>query len=147
MMTPDEAAWVREHVWTGAMRRTYAEVPGFYLTCACQWNGPCLNDPHPGTHATCHMGVPMYNYETIISGRGGVSVAAFKRPYRHPTASATGWHSSHLAMVWIGGRRCRWQCTCPCDHRHDVAHTPENNPAWPVRYEVVELPGLLAGMS
>ncbi|MER7131209.1 DUF6248 family natural product biosynthesis protein [Streptosporangium saharense] len=144
MMTTAEAAWVREHAWTGAMRKTFREVPGFYLTCACQWPGPCLNGPR--VHETCHMGVPMYDYETIIT-RGGVGVTAFAQPYRHPTASATGWHRSHLAMVWIAGRRCRWQCTCPCDHHHDVAHAPERNPRRPIRYELIELPGLLAGVS
>ncbi|MFC3984924.1 hypothetical protein [Streptosporangium jomthongense] len=149
-MTTAEATWVRDHAWTGAMRKTYKEVPGFYLTCSCQWNGPCLNDARPGVHEVCHMGVAMSYYETVIEVRGGQAVAAFPTPYRHPTASATGWHPSHLAMVWIADRRCRWQCTCPCDHRRDVAHAPERNPRQPkrpIRYEVVELPGLLAGVS
>ncbi|MFF4412146.1 DUF6248 family natural product biosynthesis protein [Streptosporangium sp. NPDC001559] len=147
-MTAAEAVWVREHAWTGAMRKTYKEVPGFYTRCACEWSGPCLNDPRrPGVHETCHMGTPIYNYETIISVRGGVGVAAFKQPYRYPTASATGWHLSPLAMVWIADRRCRWQCTCPCDHRRDVAHAPECNPMRPIRYEVVELPGLLEAVG
>ncbi|WP_431897874.1 DUF6248 family natural product biosynthesis protein [Nonomuraea sp. bgisy101] len=142
-MTPDEAAWVREYAWTQSMRKVHAEVPGFYLACACQWNGPCLNSRDPGRHSRCHMGTPMYEYETIIAVRGGQGVASFRRPYRYPTASATGWHRSHLAMVWLAGRRCRWACSCDCGHpRADIAHAPERNPARPVRYELVPLPGL-----
>ncbi|MGV9779729.1 DUF6248 family natural product biosynthesis protein, partial [Streptosporangium sp. NPDC003464] len=41
-MTPGQAAWVREHVWTAGMRKTHREVPGATSHCACQWGGgPC----------------------------------------------------------------------------------------------------------
>lgn len=143
-MTPDEAAWVRENAWTGAMRKTFREVPGFYLTCACQWsNGPCNPSSGPPWHDTCHLGTPIPDYETIIGTRGGVGVAAFAQPYRYPTASATGWHPSHLAMVWLADRACRWACPCDCGHpRTDIAHAPAKNPMRPVRYELAVLPGL-----
>ncbi|MGW4476947.1 DUF6248 family natural product biosynthesis protein [Nonomuraea sp. NPDC004354] len=140
VMTPDEAAWVREHAGTQTMRKTHAEVPGFYLACACQWTGPCLNSRDPGRHQRCHMGTPIYEYETIISVRGGQGVAGLRQPYRYPTASATGRRPSHLAMVWLAGRRCRRACSCDCDHpRADIAHAPERNLARPVRYELVPL--------
>lgn len=139
-MLPEQAAWVRDQVWTQSMRRTFAEVPGFYLTCACEWDGPCLNDPRPRVHATCHVGVPLHWYETHIQTRGGQGVAAFRNPYRYPTASATGWHPDQSAMVWLADRTCRWQCACPCGHpRADVAHAPEHNPMRPITYERVPL--------
>ncbi|GHE31435.1 hypothetical protein GCM10017673_37710 [Streptosporangium violaceochromogenes] len=149
-MTPDAAAWVRANAWTPAMRKTHAEVPGFYTLCACEWSGPCLNHPRPGVHETCHVGTPMFHYETVIEVRGGQAVASFSAPYRYPTASATGWHPSHLAMVWIADRRCAWRCRCDCGHpRTDIAHAPEHNPARPIyyTYEVIELPGLLTGVG
>lgn len=40
MMTYAEAAWVREYVWTKAMRATFAQVPAIYSKCPCQY-GPC----------------------------------------------------------------------------------------------------------
>ena len=148
-MTPDAAAWVREHVWTGAMRKTFREVPGFYLTCACQWgNGPCRPSSGLPRHDACHLGTPIWDYETIIGTKGGIGVTAFAEPYRHPTASATGWHRSHLAMVWLADRACRWACPCNCGHPYVPAHALKNNPMRPVRYEAVPLPGLdLAGIG
>ena len=35
MMTYAEAAWVREYVWTKAMRATFAQVPAIYSKCPC----------------------------------------------------------------------------------------------------------------
>lgn len=142
-MTPEEAAWVREHAWTQGMRKTYAEVPGFYLTCACQRTGPCINSRDPGRHARCHVGRhPLPDYETWILWPDG-RVCAFPEPYQHPTAQAVGWHYERLATVWLADRRCAWRCACDCGHpRTDVGHAPENNPARPIRYETVALPGL-----
>jgi len=139
-MTPDQAAWVREHAWTAGMRKMFQEAPGYWLVCACQSSGPCHNSKDPGRHQRCHVGVPLPDYETIISPRGGTRVCAFNEPYRYPTASATGWRRSTLAMVWLADRRCAWRCTCTdCDHSRDVAHAPEKNPMRPIRYELVEL--------
>lgn len=141
-MTPEAAAWVRENVWTQAMRKMFNEVPGYYLVCACQSSGPCHNSKDPGRHERCHVGVPLYRYETIISSLGGTAVLAFRQPYRYPTASATGWHHDTLAMVWLADRVCAWSCSCTdCGHpRTDIAHAPEKNPMRPIRYELVELP-------
>ncbi|MEU6709933.1 hypothetical protein ABZ897_00525 [Nonomuraea sp. NPDC046802] len=129
------------------MRKTHTENPGYHLTCACQWAGPCLNDPRRDGHVTCHAGVPLYRYETIVEVAGGQMLAAFRTPYRYPTASATGWHFDRWAMVWLADRRCRWQCTCDCGHpRQDIAHAPERNPMRPITYDVVPLFDL-AGVS
>lgn len=143
-MNAEQAAWVREHAWTATMRKTFREVPGFYAACACQGHGPCINTPkRPETHLTCHVGRwPLPCYETIIAVRGGLGPAAFRMPYRYPAPSATGWKYSRLAMVWLADRVCRWACSCDCGHsRTDVAHAPERNPARPVTYDAVELPG------
>jgi hypothetical protein len=138
-MTPEEAVWVREHVWTPDMRRQFKELPGFYLTCACQHNGPCLNAKDPGRHDRCHVGRnPLPRCETYIDTPRGY--AAFRQPYRYPTADATGWKFSTLAMVWLADRRCRWACSCDCGHlRDDIAHDPGCNPMRPITYELVPL--------
>lgn len=140
-MTPDAAAWVRAHVWTPAMRAMFREVPGFWLTCACQHAGPCQSSArHPDRHERCHVGTPLPTYETIIRPRGGTGVAAFSRPYRYPTASATGWHHTAAAQVWLADRRCAWRCACPCGHpRTDIAHAPARNPMRPIRAEQLDL--------
>ncbi|MEV4179903.1 DUF6248 family natural product biosynthesis protein [Streptosporangium canum] len=144
-MTPDQAAWVREHVWTAGMRKTHREVPGFYPMCACQYSGGPCSGRLP-QHGTCHIGVPLPMPECHISTRHG-GVAAFTAPYRHPTASATGWHYTTAAQLWLADRRCAWWCRCDCGHPYVPAHAPEKNPARPIRYEAVELPGLeLAGV-
>jgi len=136
-MTEAEAAWIREHAWTTPMRKGYIETPGFYTHCACQWTGPCENDPRPGVHERCHVGrIPMPQYETVITTRNE-RIAYLREPYRHPTASATGWHHTAVAQVWLARHHCRWTCVCPqgCGHpRADIAHAP----VYPV-YELVPL--------
>lgn len=119
------------------MRQQFKELPGFYLTCACQHNGPCLNAKDPGRHNRCHVGRhPLYQYETMIRTRYGT--AAFREPYRYPTASATVWRHEHIAFVWLADRRCRWACACDCGHpREDLAHAPGRNPMRPVTYDLV----------
>lgn len=157
-MTPEEAAWVREHIWLRDMREIYRDTPGYYLACACQWNGPCINDPRRDVHTNCHVGRhPLPGRETWIQWPDG-RLCAFAEPYRHPTASATGWHYERTAMVWLADRRCRWACACDCGHpRDDIAYAPARHPgrrqpptpaALPGRYETVTLPGLehLAGV-
>jgi hypothetical protein len=143
-MTPAEAAWVRENVWTSSMRVLFKELPGFYLTCACQHSGPCTNAKDPGRHKRCHVGQhPLLRYETIISGWDGTYGVAFPTPYRFPTADATSWKYSRMAMVWLADRQCRWACSCDCGHpRGDIAHDPRRNPMRPITYELVALPGL-----
>lgn len=144
-MTPDEAAWVRANVWTPHMRGLFKELPGFYLTCVCQHGGPCMNDTrHPDRHDRCHVGQhPLPNCETYINTPTGY--ATFRQPYRYPTADATGWKFSTLAMVWLADRRCAWSCACDCGHpREDLAHAPERNPMRPITYDLVPLFDLTA---
>ena len=114
-LTPDQAAWVRAHVWTPDMRAIFKEVPGHYLVCACEshW-GPC-SGPQP-RHGVCHLGAPLPVYETLIRWPDG-RIAAFAESYCYPTADAAGWKYSASAMVWLADRRCAYWCLCPCRHR------------------------------
>jgi hypothetical protein len=73
------------------------------------------------------IGTPLPRLETSICGpRGGV--VGFKEPYRHLSVSATGWHPTTAAMVWLADRTCRWACPCDCAH-------PGPTPAHAVRLE------------
>lgn len=117
-MTPAQAAWVREHVWTPAMRATYATTPGFYTTCACQWgpSGWCAN----GSCRRCHAGEPSPGWAAIVCGPTGDKPRHFAEPFRHPTPSATGAHRERLALVWLADRVCRWVCPHACHDQLDL---------------------------
>ncbi|MFB9891537.1 DUF6248 family natural product biosynthesis protein [Planobispora takensis] len=98
------------------MRRIYAERPGYYTACACQYGGgACLSSDKPGRHARCHLGAPLPQPETLIVGHDQMA-AAFTEPYRHPAVSATGWHPTRTAQVWLADRVCAWSCPCECGH-------------------------------
>lgn len=111
-MPAEAAAWIREHAWTARMRKTYAEVPGFYTTCACQW-GRSIHCGR-GRHGKCAVGTPLRDYAALIVFDGG-RPAFFPEPYTHKTdASATGPKFTQLAQVWLADRVCRWVCSCGC---------------------------------
>ena len=135
-MSPDQAAWVREHVWTGAMRKTYREVPGFYLACACQ-SGLSHYCTH-GACGKCHRAEPgPPSYEDLICDRTGSYPVHMAEPYEHPTQTITGPRRLRDAMVWHADRTCRWICPHTC-------HAAQ--PDHPIRYEQDTLFGLeLAG--
>jgi hypothetical protein len=112
-MPADTAEWIRANAWTGSMRKTFREVPGFYLACACQYGltGFCRS----GDHGQCHRAAPLHDAETTICRRGGDEPAAFRRPFRHKAlTSAVGPHRTRYAEVWLADRACRWQCPCDC---------------------------------
>jgi hypothetical protein len=115
-MTGTEAAWVRAHVWSAAMRKVYAEVPGYYKACDCQFGETqwC----RVGQCDRCHRGTPLPSYATAICTRGGAHAAYFRETYTHPTPSATGAHRVSIALVWLADRVCRWICP------HDCHQTP-----------------------
>lgn len=119
MMTPEQAAWVRQHAWTKKMRHTYAETPGFYTSCACQYGltSWCQHDKH----GRCHRAKPLTSHETVICWRGD-RPAYFLEEFTHKTEDATGWKRSRLAMVWLADRVCRWVCPCGC---HTAPAAPE----------------------
>jgi hypothetical protein len=121
-MTPDEAAWVRANAWTGAMRKTYREVPAFYTTCACQASATAWCQT--GGHDKCGRGEPLPTSLTVIVRRDG-GVAHFAAPYAHPHRTATGMHCHAFAEVWLAGHVCAWRCRCPDDcHNQPVVPEP-----------------------
>ncbi|WP_119728365.1 DUF6248 family natural product biosynthesis protein [Thermomonospora amylolytica] len=110
--TPDQAAWIREHVWTKAMRKTFAEVPAFYTTCACEW-GLSIRCKR-GQHDQCAAGKPLRTYAGIVTFDGN-RPAHWPDYFTHPTdADATGPRHTCLALVWLADRVCRWVCPCRC---------------------------------
>lgn len=116
--TAGEAAWIRGHAWTPAMRRTHRTVPGLTSTCACQsgltsW---CWHDQH----GRCHRAAPLGDVHTFICGPDGETVLSFPQPYTHPTDTATGPRRTYAAQVWLADRVCRWVCPCDC---HDALFT------------------------
>ncbi|MFI6909898.1 DUF6248 family natural product biosynthesis protein [Nonomuraea sp. NPDC050394] len=110
-MTPDEAAWVREHAWTERMRHVETTAwPGHYTQCACQ-----RLDCHPCTHNQhnrCTRG-PRQSREGMIADRTGVHPACFAQPYQHVTIDGPP-RPTPVAQVWLADRVCRWSCPCPC---------------------------------
>jgi len=145
-VTPGEAAEVRATAWTPAMRKQHRECPAYTSapTCSARVSWRCKT----GRHATCHLGVPLPNWETVICGKGGVQALGFSKSFTNPGVSATGWHPTTHAAVWLADRLCASRCTCDCGHPAGSVHALHNHPARarskarPVRYEVVTLPGL-----
>lgn len=111
----DEAAWIRTNVWPVAMRKTFAEVPGMFTSCACEYGltSWCQN----GQCERCHRAEPQPGPAGYVCGRTGEDPMYFGEPYEHPTISATGRHKTQVAMFWLADRVCRWICPCSC---HDI---------------------------
>jgi hypothetical protein len=122
-MPADHAEWIRKHVWTKGMRKTFAEVPGAYLHCSCQWGLTqwCRMDKH----GKCHRATASTTHETYVLKRGGTHPASFAEELFHRTPTATGGHRMSDAQVWLGDRVCRWLCPCTC---HGTASEPIRRP-------------------
>ena len=114
-MTAAEAAWVREHAWTPAMRRQWRQIPAVYSMCPCEY-GPCGRGA-AGEGESC-------------SGLGGGAEGAAA----HSDVPA-GWVTDRLAgiptlggaeswAVWEAG--VRHDSRCPCHRR---GHIPRREPA------------------
>lgn len=108
-MTPEQAAWVREHAWTDAMRSGLTG-PARHR-CACQ-------DDHVTGWACradqchrCDYGEPVA-YETTIRRHGGLRPASLPTPMRHEPRTAYGTRT--MAMVWLADRVCCRVCSCSC---------------------------------
>ncbi|MBA9005855.1 DUF6248 family natural product biosynthesis protein [Thermomonospora cellulosilytica] len=126
-ITEEEAEWIRTHVWTGAMRKTFRDVPGHYTACACQYGA--TQACRGGQHDRCHRVTSQIAWATVICGRDGVHPLLFAEDYKHPCrASATGPHPTALPLVWLADRTCRWVCDCTC-------HT---EPAPPVQLDLLQ---------
>lgn len=118
-MTPDEFAWIRENVWTAAMRKTWREVPGATTACACQY-GTTLQCQR-GDCDRCHRATSLTMPIGYICRRDGETPLVFTQPYKHPHATATQRVVTSLAMVWYADRLCRWLCPCDCHSRQQGA--------------------------
>ncbi|MGW0495079.1 hypothetical protein ACWD0Z_06450 [Streptomyces sp. NPDC003007] len=130
-MTPDQAAWVREYVWTGFRLRNHNHIPSTTFACACQgppscecqrdWHGQCRHDEHPVN-------------ETVIHTTRG-RAARFPEPYEHRTPAGRNgrrvvYGRHDVAWVWLAGRPCREICTCFC---HRPGAVPTETVATPVQ--------------
>jgi hypothetical protein len=119
-MKPNQAAWVREHVWPPSWLRHYRFLSGPFTDCACQKppSIPCQS----GNHRAClHDGHPVR--ETVIQTHTG-RAALFAEPYEHRTpvgrnGRRDAYGTNNLAWVWLVGKPCREICTCFC-HRPDA---------------------------
>ena len=89
-MTDADAEWIIRAVWTGQMRRAFGEVPGHFLSCACEWgqSGHCS----AGRHTTCQH----------------------NRSAPKSTPEAPCGLAALRADVWLVGRACAWRCSCGC---------------------------------
>jgi hypothetical protein len=114
-MPAEAATWIREHAWTGAMRRQHANTPGAYDHCPCQYgpSGYCDADQH----RRCHHQPDQHQSptpETWICNQRS-EVLGFRRwRYRHATDTITGRRRLATAAVWLADRRCVWHCPCDC---------------------------------
>lgn len=124
MMTADDAAWVREHVWTDGMRRVEYQVwPGCYTRCECQRD--VCHQCGRGVHELCNA-IPRQSDEGMIADKTGVHPACFKEPYKHRTIDGPP-RPTPVAQVWLADRICRWACRCDCKGK--VPMSPVNA-AW-----------------
>jgi hypothetical protein len=103
------------NAWTQPMRKQFAEVPGHYLVCPCQYG--LTTYCREGQHDRCHRAEPLRSDAASILRRGGTHPAHFREPYAHKTdTSATGPQCTSVAQVWLADRVCRWICPCGCGH-------------------------------
>jgi hypothetical protein len=113
-MGPEQAAWIRDNAWVGAMRKTYGEVPGYYEHCACEYglSGWC----EAGQCGRCAGGDFRASPQTYICRRRPVDVPAhFREPYEHPsTLESITPRRCTIAAGWLADRTCRWQCPHEC---------------------------------
>lgn len=108
MMTAETAAQIRALVWPKRLQKAYAETPGFYEQCACEYgrSGHCDADRH-GQCRSYAGGRPVSTETYILSRAGHVAIM--------PGADA------EYARVWLADRRCFWRCSCTC---HTAAFPP-----------------------
>lgn len=108
-MSEQDAAWIREHVWTPRMRKTYRDVPMFMTSCPC-FDAPCFHCRR-GAHRECtfecddqrwHGHVADMNIGWVVSSGGYVLSPPDE------------------TQVWEAGVTHRGRCSC-----HDRGHRPE----------------------
>lgn len=126
-MTPEQAAWVREHVWTAPMRKRFDFIPANQNRCLCQY-GRSHQCGVGREHEQCPADDRHWHGLIRLPGD---RVARFAEPYAHPTDSDEGPQYERAALVWHADRICRWVCPCDCGH-------PEPAPPEPVQLDLFE---------
>lgn len=101
-MTEEEAAWVRRHVWTAAMRKVYATTPAILTMCQCQY-GPC------GRCAQGHHDECPYNDNTAWA-TSKADVNAGWITYGDQMVPTLG--GDYSWQVWEAGVRHEGRCPC-----------------------------------
>lgn len=112
-MTPEQAAWVREHVWEPIRLRNHNHIPSTTFECACQ--GPPSVECQMDRHTRCRHDRHTMN-ETVIH-TSHARAARLPDTYEHQSPVSSG--RNDLAWVWLAGEPCREICTCAC-HRPGV---------------------------
>lgn len=124
-MTPDQAAWVRDHaIPTDTL--TSLSHGGGLRTCPCQHgtHGWCAEDAHGRCPVQYSTGQP----ETYIL---------------RPDGTVATWPGGRPAAVWLADRCCFWHCSCPC-HADMPAARPVPRRVVTVRAEQLGLFDLVA---
>ncbi|ARD42465.1 DUF6248 family natural product biosynthesis protein [Actinomyces gaoshouyii] len=101
-MSERDAAWIRAHVWTPRMRKTYRKSPVFRTSCPC-YDGPCFHCRR-GAHREC-------TFECDD-----------QRWHKHVADMSIGWIVSSRGYaldpeIWEAGVTHRGRCSC-----HDRGH-------------------------
>ena len=115
-MTDSEAAWVREHAWTEAMRKTYSSTPAVLAMCPCE-HGPCGNCS-AGHHADCPYDKP--SNAQWATGRANVHVGWITTADEQvPTLGGTdSW------QLWEAGIQHDARCPCALADHHGALNQP-----------------------
>jgi len=100
LMTPDQAAWVRDNAWTPRMRRQAWRVPGggaSYDAALAAQVCDCMAGVCSMCRAGCHK-----NCDRKTRPQPEWWIQNRPLDYIHPTA------------VWLADRACRSLCPCSC---------------------------------
>lgn len=117
-MSEAEAAWVRKHAWTRAMRRTHRHCPAIHSKCPCQY-GPC-GSCSAGDHARCPYSLP----EHAAWAATHADVPAGHVTYADTTIPSLGGPSTW--QLWETGTTHDSRCPCARDNHH--GWTPPASP-------------------
>ena len=99
-MTADQAAWVREHVFTAEMRAEFRWAPRRYMSCVCLQ--PAFVVCERGGHERC----PRTN---------GIAPETYLYRPSELVRPASGTRTIvNPVQVWRVGRPCRHRCGCDC---------------------------------
>lgn len=123
-MTPEQAAWVRQHAWNTTVRTEAKQQRGSAVATLCYCQQPytcdaCTDDQHhqcdPDVCRDPHgstLRIRLFADETVILGPAGRLFA--------PTAHGPGSVEATSMRVRLADRWCRRLCHCPCRTRASV---------------------------